>query len=341
MDKEKIYDDFLKHCKNRDLFYVKNYYVNNIGVIKEQLDKIKNYDDLLIASKDNIDTFGWIIRLYKIPLEDLMEYICDAIFEENTDILNLIKKRYSKDEIASIDLDLIILRLADDNNFERINLVLSVGFKIKDMLPEIFREILYYDNIEIGKKLNDEYKYLDNNDNFKYIFLKACGDSCIETVKWLYFMKQNVFFDANDHFNEEAIKETEESGNEEVLSWLVDLFDRYELFQEDINGMDVLFVFDSYAPLDDESENQENELFTYIMENKEHAYELLDIKEKYVNDTNETCLICKDKTSELLKLNCNHYGCVGCLAQWYSNNKEICPYCQKEIIWPNCKRLKN
>ena len=145
--------------------------------------------------------------------------------------------------------------------------------------------------------------------------------------------------------------------NLEEATWLASLSDRFEIIFIFVDNVESFTYYDNYNTenhsqddYDDDSYNEnydveedefieENELFDIILENKNHAYELLGISDTFYNKENEICLICRENTNNLLQLNCRHYGCLECLSIWYKNNKEICPYCKKDIIWNQCKRL--
>jgi len=47
----------------------------------------------------------------------------------------------------------------------------------------------------------------------------------------------------------------------------------------------------------------------------------------------ETCAICQEKfrlRSKIMKLNCKHYFCQGCISKWFENSIN-CPTCRKSI----------
>ena len=57
-----------------------------------------------------------------------------------------------------------------------------------------------------------------------------------------------------------------------------------------------------------------------------------------INNIEESCYICHDKSDNMYKTNCNHIYCIECIVNWSISSKQKdntkCPYCQK-TIWIN------
>lgn len=344
---EKKYSKLLNLCDEGSLSHVQLYYINNLRKIIDQI-KIHSISEILERSENNIEVFKWFANLYKIKVKDAKLFLCNAISSADIELADFCKSKLTPTQIRKLDIDEELLMTLDDGDYDydMIEYILNNGFRLRNRISDVIFVLLCDDKIDLLKKINDQYTYFKNVRKFKNSFLEACQISELDTVKWLHSLNPNIFTSKYDSFYETAIYASDEENNSEVLEWLTTLYDRFYLTREE--GVRFPFLHDNnndsdseYYDDDDDSDGGTpyNEIYDLILENKENACELLSITKTYKNTSNEDCIICKDKPTDLIQLNCGHHGCITCLATWFKTNDETCVYCKKDVEWTKCKRL--
>lgn len=358
VNEEKIFNEFMGLCDSGKIKVIKDFYSQNETNLLKQVKNDKSV--FLKKASNNLNLFKWFFNKYNFDKKEvLLEILLTKIQQKNIKLIDYLCLKLTNEDINILNIDSEIVNLCEKYDFQTIDYILSKGFKIKDQLDYIFLIIIMEGELDLAKKLQSEYNYINEN-NYKYIFLKCCEYSPLNIVKYIYNLKQNPFVDKFSDFYETAIKKSFDMGNKEVIKWLVELFDRYLLIIENLMNIDILKLIDNYeldynedndtseydenyeevnyADLED-VEKPDNEFYNIILENLKNAHELLNITQIYSNSDIEECLICRETPINLLKLNCNHYGCIDCLAEWFKKNDEKCPYCKKNIEWSTCKKI--
>ena len=338
---EKIYNKLLKLCSSGgSLSQIQSYYLENLTHISGQI-IIRSIGDLLENSRKNIIVFKWFVDIYKIKPTNLNFFLCEGIIEGNKELVDFCKNRLTVAQIKKLDIDLQVVMACEKEHYDMVEYVLDNGFRLKKHLSCVYSCLLRGKKLNLLKKIEEEYKFLREYEDFDTAFITACITSNIEIVKWLYTLHNNIFDNEFDEFYEIVVGESYQNNNIDVLRWLVGLFDRFYL----ITHSGRILLCDNAEDSDDDyydsdDETPYNEIYDIILENKKQAYELLNITQTYKNTENDDCIICKDKPSDLIQLNCGHFGCINCMATWYKTNKEVCVYCKQNINWTECKKLE-
>ena len=353
LNEEKIYFEFLNLCKKGTLTQVKHKYKEHVNLLIDQgkKDKTKNY--FLEYSLSNMRIFKWIMQQIKVNKHMLIYYLKKTARDCNKNISEAISSELSKTDRERVDMDDALIYLCEHSKYESIRFLLSLGYKIKNELDTIGAHIIIFGALDFAQSIQAEYNYLNDKENFIYVFLKCCGFGFIEKVKWMYSLRIHQFSSSYDRFYEESIQISCDTDKKEVAIWLASLFDRYDIYEAQCVNHTILTYVDVYEDsesedssydnsYDDESEEEYyNDLFDIVLENKDSAYELLNITNTYENKNEDRCLICFDTPRDLIKLNCAHFMCVECICRWYKQNEDKCTYCKKDIVWSDCSRLNN
>lgn len=331
----------------------RDYYYKYIDEINEQINrgerKMKILDECICTSGyDNKTEINWLIDTFSIDLSTITK-----IFNKN--------RRY----------DHLIARICDTMIYIGGPYALNnIKCHTKDDAEQIMAHIIFYKgNLNTISSFNKCHNVFDDLDFHTKMFIHACKYSTVSIVSWLFYfswtdVKREIIRDEYDDLYVEAIRVSCQNNNISVAQWLATLYNRFKI---EVNSIGNIYYFDKYdnndeddeVPFENEYNNNndddnadmellnddeliDNSVFATILQYKSRAYELLGITLEFTNTENETCMICKDTPDDLLKLSCNHYGCINCMATWYkTNKKEKCPYCTNEIIWQKCKKLKN
>jgi hypothetical protein len=341
------YYKLLELCKKELLDKVQLYYLDNIVHIVDQI-KIRNINEILNVSKYNIDVFDWFSNLYKISKNDIENFIKDGIQTNNFDLIFCCKNKLTSKEIKKIDIDSLIFMVNDFNLGEMVLSLINFGFKFRNDIDELIERLflLGYDNVIVT--INNKYNYFKNGNNkllLGDLMIDACENYNTTKIKFLYSLNPNIFENKFDELYEQLVSKTFSNCNNQVLEWLLGLYDRFYVVNDmylcdklDNSSIDSSDDEHFYDDSSDEYDNSVyNEIYDIVLENKNSALELLGITKVCTNTNNDNCIICKDTPDDLIKLNCNHFGCLSCLATWYKDNKEICVYCKNDIIWSECE----
>lgn len=341
---EKKYNKLLKLCKKEDISKVELYYLNNLEEIANQI-TIRSYNDILHSSKNNIKVFNWFINLYNINNDKLKLYLIDAIQNVNLDLLLYCKKILYAKDLKTLNIAKCLVNCIDVNS--SILFVLNNKIKIYDNLDDLLNLLIINLETELFKRIVYEYNYFNDPVNVIKFIMQACSNSSFDFIKWLYSFNQKIFDDECSIIYSASVFLCFTNSNYDALKWLIGfhnrfiisynstgeklrLYDQYEYAEMRIDDDDSDFSDDSYY----------NKLYTKVLKNINNAYKLLNITKTYVNTNNENCIICKDTPDDLLQLNCNHYACLTCLATWFEKTEEQCTYCNTDINWKQCKKLK-
>ena len=69
-----------------------------------------------------------------------------------------------------------------------------------------------------------------------------------------------------------------------------------------------------------------------VGEGKKKENSVIDVKVKKasVDDSLEFCSICQEEKYNMVKINCDHYFCKGCIMEYLKLSRQ-CPNCKQEI----------
>lgn len=166
---------------------------------------------------------------------------------------------------------------------------------------------------------------LDISFNNDQAFRYAASRNHLNTVKWLLSVKPDInVFAQNDSAFRLSCWNIPTNKNNNVAEWLSN---RYNLRYNILKPIELYTLFESNA--------------------------LAQIRYKYVYKPGkiqlaelETCAICWDTPSKILKTSCGHYFCSGCIAhclnckcvEFCKCTVLLCPYCRQQIShWTICK----
>jgi len=340
---ENMYFKFLGMCSNATLRTVRKKYDENRIIFNKQTKKDGGNIVFLRSSLNNLTVFKWFVERLKIQNNQVAKFLYYAIRNERKRFVQYIATKIDNRMNINIDPEFRLLFSAKKLDF--IMYLLSLDFRVHN--TELMTHMLIYGNLILAKRLQQLYD-LVNVSNLNDLFNIAVEVCDLDKVRWMYGLVGNPYEGPIDSNYEFDIIICCDSGNVQVARWLASLYDRYQIFETGNGnlGLQDNLLDDSLSGGDDDDDDDEmstseccccrinsNEIYEIVLENKDLAWELLGITKTCVNDNEDTCLICREKTQELIKLNCGHFGCVSCFAMWYKSNDEICIYCKKDIHW--------
>jgi len=296
----------------------------------------------LVCNTDNVETIKFIIKYAK--LDSINKLYQNSIKFDNLKIAEYLYKAY---DIKTSDKNIVITHIESDD-LETIK-----GLHVK--YPAIFNE--YKDCYLIYNSRNDNFEavtWLLATFTFQKCFytkaficaskipdsrtMKHIGstypikkhtitgvlfDSCIygeyKNIEWM--CKNNVF---ESKILDQAFEISCRFQNFHVAKWFTQTNDTYYTTVH----KQQIFNFGKKS----------NELIAYEHFKNNHypeAIKALNITKQQKCEVIEDCFICRDNTSTIIKLNCNHYGCIECLLTWFTKTNPETETLAHPVITPN------
>ena len=321
--------------------------------------------------EDKILIFKWLydnlkcklLNIIKLPnidkKSDIYKYYTKCAYSEIKyyKLLELCKKELL-DKVQLYYLDNIV-HIVDQIKIRNINEILNVSkynidvfdwfsnlYKIsKNDIENFIKDGIQTNNFDLifcckNKLTSKEIKKIDIDSLIFMVNDFNLGEMVLSLINFGFKFRNDI-----DELYEQLVSKTFSNCNNQVLEWLLGLYDRFYVVNDmylcdklDNSSIDSSDDEHFYDDSSDEYDNSVyNEIYDIVLENKNSALELLGITKVCTNTNNDNCIICKDTPDDLIKLNCNHFGCLSCLATWYKDNKEICVYCKNDIIWSECE----
>ena len=367
---EMIYDVFVRRClHNQD---PKQYYESNREYIELLVQRFKPIYELLLEPSVANDTLIYLKQIGNVDEEILFNDMMETVLNENDiDKVTLLCSRFENKFVSEYDIDDYFC--TSDNFVDDIRL-LDLGFKLQDgeIIEQYLMRMMRTESLQLINSFCN--KCPSSDCDYGNLFFESIKLNKLNVTLYFY-SKMAPFRSKFDDRYDTAINYALRYQNFIVAQWLVSLYDLYMIANIQNTNGHVTFTLESKYPdsdTDDDSSEEEsldiniprtafrvadvhsdsddddeeddcNFVFKVITEhinNKQLVYDLLGITQSFANTEDDVCLICRDTPQNLLKLSCSHLVCIDCIAKWYLENEEKCPYCSKQIIWSACNYLK-
>ena len=363
-------------------YYPIHYLCINIHIVNPSIFKflIENgskisYDDELVP------VIGLLIKYNKLDLNllELFEkYNYDFNFIDNNncnlwhyfavtkkthiDLIEFIYKKNTNINLENNFTETPLLTSTQYNNHTLIKFLIENGADINKINSNENNVLMYAcmnNNIEIVKLLVEKGVDINKEDNQKDTsFMYACGcdnkkNLKIELIEFLYKNGANINQVSAEghnalHYSCGCNHSHQNPINKEIVKYLLsigvkpDLLDQdKKIFMNYIVDIDKSFIKDIIKTFD---------LIRYpIIRNNivikyEFLKDLVQLKCKYIEQTDETCFICKDefdKDSTIISCSKQHYFDYDCIIEWFKESENFtCPYCLNEIDVGNIIKIK-